>query len=71
MKPKYVRLDSGELNGVFPIEALKKTTNMLKDTIREVRKIKEQADIRKRENIVVKLTNTNSMPAFIPLEKVK
>ena len=71
MKPKDVRLDSGELNGVFPIEALKKTTNMLKDTIREVRKIQEQANERKRENIVVKLTNTNSIPAFIPLEKVK
>ena len=44
---------------------------MLKDTIREVRKIQEQANERKRENIVVKLTNTNSMPVFIPFEKVK
>lgn len=71
MKPKYVRLDSGELNGVFPIEALKKGVKILKETIREVRKIQEQANERKRDNIVVKLTNTNSIPAFIPLEKVK
>lgn len=71
MKPKYVRLDSGELNGVFPLDALKKGTKFLKDTIREVRKIQEQANERKRNNVVVKLTNTNSIPAFIPLEKVK
>ena len=71
MKPKYVRLDSGEFNGVFPVESLKKITKMMKDTIREVRKIQEQANERKRNNVVVKLTNTNSIPAFIPLEKVK
>ena len=71
MKPKYVRLDSGELNGVFPVDVLKKSTKMLKDTIRELRKIQEQANERKRNNVVVKLTNTNSIPAFIPLEKVK
>lgn len=71
MKPKYVRLDSGELNGVFPIEVLKKGVKILKETISEVRKIQGQANERKRNNVVVKLTNTNSMPAFIPLEKVK
>jgi hypothetical protein len=71
MNPKYVRLDSGELNGVFPIEVLKKGVKILKETISEVKKIQEQANERKRNNVVVKLTNTNSMPAFIPLEKVK
>lgn len=71
MKPKYVRLDSGELNGVFPLDIIKKNTKMLKDTIRDVRKIQEHTNEKKRNNVVVKLTNTNSIPAFIPLKKVK
>lgn len=68
---KYVRLDSGEFNCIASLEILKKGKKYLKEKIHKLRQIQEQADKNKRDNIVVKLTNTNSIPAFIPLEKAK